>query len=194
LISQLTGAIVRAVLVVILIATPSIMLPGIGQDSAQIVALISIFAARLTIFEYAYLGGVFHRQADVVVSTERTATWAALVLTVCTGLLMVSRFSYYSFKDIDLRERVPFVTVVAMVHDVLVTFVLILVDSEILGPHAQTLQTGLCFAISTQPRTDPSLFVRSTPHYALRDRVHARRSRAGAARGDAERPRSRSDA
>ena len=42
-------------------------------------------------------------------------TWAALVMTACTGLLMVSRFSYYSFKDFDLRKRVPFVAVVAMV-------------------------------------------------------------------------------
>lgn len=65
MISQLTGAIVRATLVVILIATPSIMLPGTGQDGAQIVALISIFAAGLTIFEYAstYPGLVEFRDA-----------------------------------------------------------------------------------------------------------------------------------
>jgi CDP-diacylglycerol--serine O-phosphatidyltransferase len=37
-------------------------------------------------------------------------TYAALVLTLAAGSLMVSRFSYYSFKDLDLRERVPFVT------------------------------------------------------------------------------------
>jgi CDP-diacylglycerol--serine O-phosphatidyltransferase len=29
--------------------------------------------------------------------------------------LMVSRFSYYSFKDLDLRERVPFVTLLVVV-------------------------------------------------------------------------------
>lgn len=65
MISQLTGAVVRALLVVILIATPSIMLPGTGQDGAQIVALISIFAAGLTIFEYAstYPGLVEFRDA-----------------------------------------------------------------------------------------------------------------------------------
>jgi CDP-diacylglycerol--serine O-phosphatidyltransferase len=28
---------------------------------------------------------------------------------------MVSRFSYYSFKDLDLRERVPFVTLLMVV-------------------------------------------------------------------------------
>ncbi len=42
-------------------------------------------------------------------------TYAALILTVVAGTLMVSRFSYYSFKDFDLRKRVPFVAVLAMV-------------------------------------------------------------------------------
>jgi len=42
-------------------------------------------------------------------------TYAALVLTLVAGGLMVSRFSYYSFKDLDLRERVPFVTILLVV-------------------------------------------------------------------------------
>ena len=42
-------------------------------------------------------------------------TLAALLLTVAAGGLMVSRFSYYSFKDFDLRERVPFVALLAVV-------------------------------------------------------------------------------
>ena len=42
-------------------------------------------------------------------------TYAALLLTIAAGSLMVSRFSYYSFKDLDLRKRVPFVAVLAMV-------------------------------------------------------------------------------
>ncbi|MDJ0779682.1 MAG: CDP-diacylglycerol--serine O-phosphatidyltransferase [Gammaproteobacteria bacterium] len=42
-------------------------------------------------------------------------TYAALVLTIAAGGLMISRFSYYSFKDLDLRERVPFVAMVAVV-------------------------------------------------------------------------------
>jgi CDP-diacylglycerol--serine O-phosphatidyltransferase len=37
--------------------------------------------------------------------------YPALVLTIITGGLMVSRFSYYSFKDLDLRKKVPFVVV-----------------------------------------------------------------------------------
>jgi len=42
-------------------------------------------------------------------------SYAALVLTVAAGGLMVSRFSYYSFKDLDLRKRVPFVAVLVVV-------------------------------------------------------------------------------
>ena len=42
-------------------------------------------------------------------------TYAALLLTIAAGGLMVSKFSYYSFKDFDLRERVPFVALLAMV-------------------------------------------------------------------------------
>ena len=39
----------------------------------------------------------------------------ALLLTTATGLLMVSRFSFYSFKDLDLKQRVPFIAVLVMV-------------------------------------------------------------------------------
>ncbi|HKJ53580.1 MAG TPA: phosphatidylcholine/phosphatidylserine synthase [Gammaproteobacteria bacterium] len=42
-------------------------------------------------------------------------TYGALALTIAAGALMVSRFSYYSFKDLDLRERVPFVALLAVV-------------------------------------------------------------------------------
>lgn len=51
----------------------------------------------------------------------RTMMVPALVITLLSGGLMVSGFSYYSFKDIDLRKRVPFVSVIA----VLSLFVLI---------------------------------------------------------------------
>ncbi len=35
----------------------------------------------------------------------------AFVITICTALLMVSNVSFYSFKDFDLRNRVPFVAI-----------------------------------------------------------------------------------
>ena len=37
------------------------------------------------------------------------------VLTAVVGFLMIANFRYYSFKDIDLRARVPFVAMIAMV-------------------------------------------------------------------------------
>ncbi len=40
---------------------------------------------------------------------------AAFILTVTAGLLMVSRFSYYSFKDLDLTKKVPFFSVLLVV-------------------------------------------------------------------------------
>ena len=49
----------------------------------------------------------------------------ALVLTTVTGLLMVSRFAYYSFKDMDLRQRVPFITVLV----ILLVFVLVALEA-----------------------------------------------------------------
>ena len=39
----------------------------------------------------------------------------ALFLTFAAGLLMVSNISFYSFNDFDLRNRVPFVAVLAIV-------------------------------------------------------------------------------
>ncbi|MDA3887759.1 MAG: hypothetical protein PF443_02920 [Allgaiera sp.] len=49
----MTGALVRAVLVMVLIATPSTLLPGSGVDSTQIVALIALFGGGLTFVEYS---------------------------------------------------------------------------------------------------------------------------------------------
>jgi CDP-diacylglycerol--serine O-phosphatidyltransferase len=48
----------------------------------------------------------------------------ATVVTVCVGLLMVSNVRYRSFKDLDLKGKVPFVAVLAVV----MVFVLISLD------------------------------------------------------------------
>lgn len=40
--------------------------------------------------------------------------WLVLIMTVATGLLMVSNFRYYSFKDINLRGKVPFVVMIGV--------------------------------------------------------------------------------
>ena len=52
-ISRIAGAALRAVLVGLLIATPSLLLTESNPDTSQIVALIALFAAVLTFVEYA---------------------------------------------------------------------------------------------------------------------------------------------
>jgi CDP-diacylglycerol--serine O-phosphatidyltransferase len=49
--------------------------------------------------------------------------YLALAITVVVALLMVSNFRYHSFKGFDLKGKVPFVTVLAIV------FVLVLVST-----------------------------------------------------------------
>ena len=46
------AASVRAFLVMILIVMPSVILPGIGTDTKQIVALVALFGGALVFFEY----------------------------------------------------------------------------------------------------------------------------------------------
>lgn len=43
-----------------------------------------------------------------------TLKYVALILTICTGLLMVSNFRYSSFKEIDLKGKVPFFVAIAV--------------------------------------------------------------------------------
>lgn len=64
-IAQVTGALARAFLVLVLVATPSLLLPTISSDASQIVALVAISAAALTLFEYmaVYPGLVEFRDA-----------------------------------------------------------------------------------------------------------------------------------
>ena len=52
-ISRLSGAVLRAVLVILMIATPSLMLAGTTTDTAQIVALVCIVSGVFTFFEYS---------------------------------------------------------------------------------------------------------------------------------------------
>lgn len=51
---------------------------------------------------------------DLQLSREDFAI-PALLVTVMLGAFMVSNFSYYSFKDINPRDRVPFIAMLAMV-------------------------------------------------------------------------------
>lgn len=49
----------------------------------------------------------------------------ALIVTILLGVFMVSNFSYYSFKDINPRDRVPFIAMLAVV----VGFILASIDT-----------------------------------------------------------------
>lgn len=62
---RLPGAIARALLMAMLVATPALMLPNVSSDATQVVVLVAIFAAALTLFEYAssYPGLVEFRDA-----------------------------------------------------------------------------------------------------------------------------------
>lgn len=89
MISRIPGAIVRAVFVVLLIATPSQLLPGVTADGKQVVALIAIFGAALTIFEYAsaYPGLVEFRDAPPFNRIRFISLFITVVLLtiICRG-------------------------------------------------------------------------------------------------------------
>ncbi len=53
-----------------------------------------------------------------------TLAWPLLPLTVVLAALMVSNIRYYSFKDIDLKGRIPFVKLLLLV----LGFVLVSLD------------------------------------------------------------------
>ena len=46
--------------------------------------------------------------------TGNSVKYVALLLTLSTGLLMVSNFRYSSFKEIDLKGKVPFVVAIGL--------------------------------------------------------------------------------
>ncbi len=50
--NRATGAAVRAFLVMVVIVMPSVVLPGVGTDTKQIVALMALFAGTLVFIEY----------------------------------------------------------------------------------------------------------------------------------------------
>ncbi len=53
MVSQLIGAVVRAVVVFIVISTPSLLIPWTGAETIQVVMLLGVFAALFTISEYS---------------------------------------------------------------------------------------------------------------------------------------------
>jgi len=51
-VSRLAGALLRAVLIMVLVLAPSMLVPGLSADAQQTVALVALFAGFLTYAEY----------------------------------------------------------------------------------------------------------------------------------------------
>jgi CDP-diacylglycerol--serine O-phosphatidyltransferase len=56
--------------------------------------------------------------------TGHAVNWVALATTIITGFLMVSNIRYHSFKDIDLKGKIPFLAMLGIV----LVYVLISID------------------------------------------------------------------
>nr|WP_038145655.1 hypothetical protein [Thioclava atlantica] len=82
MVSRLTGALIRAILVAIAIATPAMALPDTTNDTTQIVALVALFGATLTLFEYAavYPGLIEFRDAPPFNRIRFVSLYATVVL------------------------------------------------------------------------------------------------------------------
>lgn len=85
------GAVVRASFVVLMIATPALLLPSASVDATQFVALAAIFAAGLVLFEYTatYPGLVEFRDAPPFNRIRFGAMFATVIMIslICKGYL-----------------------------------------------------------------------------------------------------------
>lgn len=55
---------------------------------------------------------------------DKSMAWLGAAVVTSAGLLMVSNFKYYSFKNFDIKGRVPFVALLAIV----VVFAIVFID------------------------------------------------------------------
>lgn len=99
MVNRLPGALVRAFLVVLLIATPSLLLPTLTPDGKQVVTLLAIFGAAFTIFEYAstYPGLVEFRDAPPFNRIRFLCLFVTVfILTlICRGLSEPTRLTEF---------------------------------------------------------------------------------------------------
>lgn len=86
-------------------------------DKKYFVGLASPPAAALV----AALVWVSSQDGDAV---NESMAWLGAAVVVCAGLLMVSNFKYYSFKNFDIKGRVPFVALLAIV----IVFAVVFID------------------------------------------------------------------
>ena len=102
MISRLGGAVFRAILVVMLVVTPSMLLPGTSSDAAQVVMLVAIFGASLTLFEYmsSYPGLVEFRDAPPF---NRIRFTSLFITVACLSLMMQGNLSPTHASDVMSR-------------------------------------------------------------------------------------------
>jgi hypothetical protein len=82
--SRLSGAVLRTILVMAVVALPSAILPGVTKDAQQMAALVALFAGAMTFVEYnaTYPGLIEFRHAPPFNRT-RFALLAATLLMLC---------------------------------------------------------------------------------------------------------------
>lgn len=89
-------------MVVLLVATPSLVVPSVSPDSAQIVALIALFAAALTLFEYGstYPGIVEFRDAPPFNRIRFVALFLTILLLSVVALADFHHTTLTRFVDV----------------------------------------------------------------------------------------------
>ncbi|SOC06388.1 hypothetical protein [Rhodobacter maris] len=98
MVARYLGALMRAILVVIVIALPSMILPSVSADTGQVVTLVALFAAALTFFEYAsvYPGLVEFRDAPPF---NRIRYGALLAMVGMLSVVVLARFELSTFAQ-----------------------------------------------------------------------------------------------
>ncbi len=82
---------------------------NVKGDSATFTGLASPSAAAIIV------SSVWLWSEAVGATAAGVHAWAMALVTATVGLLMVSQFSYFSPKELELKGRVPFLTLVAAV-------------------------------------------------------------------------------
>lgn len=98
---------------------------GLASPAAACVIVSTVWVLN----DMGWVGETLPDEASVLVS----------VLTAVTGLLMIANFPYHSFKGVDVRGRVPFAVMIALV----LVFGLVTLD-----PPRVLLATSLLYALS----------------------------------------------
>ncbi len=97
--TRLTGALVRAFLIALLVALPSLLLPNVAADTSQVVVLVAIFASFLTFTEYytKYPSIVEFRFAGPFNRLRYLTLFSMvfLIATICSGKTDTTTFTQF---------------------------------------------------------------------------------------------------